>query len=185
MAFLQTRVAEFAAWTYSPKKEDTKIGKYQIDYSEPTQEQIDAANAECADLFKSGEWISVNRKSCYCPFMGLEFYPLTTLPQQYDIVWCLYPESGLTPGPVARPSLVLDVRVDKERQIGAVVCTYGTGNFDHTHFNSDLIILGTEYKASGQSTKPLGFISRRDLRFRSRVACCCHGALSTLSPLGT
>jgi hypothetical protein len=81
--------------------------------------------------------------------MGLEFYPLGTLPQQYDVVWCLYPESGLVPGPIARPSLVLDVRIDKTRQIGAVVCTYGTGEFDHTHFKGDLIILGIEYGALG------------------------------------
>ena len=39
------------------------IGKYQVDYSEPTQAQVDTANAQCADLFKTGEWISVNRKS--------------------------------------------------------------------------------------------------------------------------
>jgi hypothetical protein len=52
--------------------------------------------------------------------MGLNYYPLKTLPQQYDVVWCLYPESGLTPGPIARPSLVLDVRVNEEKQIGAL-----------------------------------------------------------------
>jgi hypothetical protein len=65
MAFLQTTVAEFSSgWAHLYKKEDARIGKYQVDYSEPTQEQIDAANAECADLFKhDGEWISVNRKS--------------------------------------------------------------------------------------------------------------------------
>jgi hypothetical protein len=63
MAFLQTTVAEFSGWAHLHKKEDAKIGKYQVDYSEPTQEQVDSANAECADLFKTGEWISVNRKS--------------------------------------------------------------------------------------------------------------------------
>ena len=52
--------------------------------------------------------------------MGLNYYPLKTLPQQYDVVWCFYPESGLTPGPIARPSLVLDVRVNEEKQIGAL-----------------------------------------------------------------
>jgi hypothetical protein len=65
MAFLQTTVAEFSSGlSHLYKKDDApKIGKYQIDYSEPTQAQIDAANAECADLLKTGEWISVNRKS--------------------------------------------------------------------------------------------------------------------------
>lgn len=81
--------------------------------------------------------------------MGLDYYPLDTLPQQYDVVWCLYPESGLSPGPVARPSLVLDVRVDQERKIGGLICTYGTGEFSSTHFKIDLIILGSEYEALG------------------------------------
>jgi hypothetical protein len=64
MAFLQTTVADFAEWVHPSKKEaPPTIGKYQIDYSEPTQQQIDAANAKCGDPFKSGEWISVNRKS--------------------------------------------------------------------------------------------------------------------------
>jgi hypothetical protein len=64
VAFLQTTVADLSQWVHLSKKEDPpKIGKYQVDYSEPTQEQVDAANAQCADLLKSGEWISVNRKS--------------------------------------------------------------------------------------------------------------------------
>jgi len=64
MAFLQATVADISGWAHAPKKETAPmIGKYQIDYSEPTQAQIDAANAQCADLLKDGEWISVNRKS--------------------------------------------------------------------------------------------------------------------------
>jgi hypothetical protein len=72
LAFLQTTVADFSEWAHPPKREDVPVakkedvpmvGKYKVDYSEPTQAQVDAANAECADLFKSGEWISVNRKS--------------------------------------------------------------------------------------------------------------------------
>jgi hypothetical protein len=64
MAFLQTTVTDISEWVHPSKKNDVPtIGKYQIDYSEPTQEQIDAANAQCADLFKDGEWIPVNRKS--------------------------------------------------------------------------------------------------------------------------
>lgn len=39
------------------------IGAYPADYSEPTQAEIDAANASCAELFKEGDWVSVNRKS--------------------------------------------------------------------------------------------------------------------------
>jgi hypothetical protein len=102
--------------------------------------------------------------------MGLTYYPLNTLPQQYDVVWCLYPESGLTPGPVARPSLVLDVRVNKEKQIGALVCTYGTGEFDSTHLGKDLIILPHEYMALGlhkQTRFALSLNSRMQLAWSS------------------
>lgn len=64
MAFFQTTVAEISEWAHLGKSQDApKIGKYQIDYSEPSQAQIDAAKAECGDPFKTGEWISVNRKS--------------------------------------------------------------------------------------------------------------------------
>lgn len=81
--------------------------------------------------------------------MGIPCYPLESLPQQYDIVWCLYPESGLTPGPIARPSLVLDVRVNEKEKIGAVVCTYGTGEFEPRHMKEDLVIMAMEYRALG------------------------------------
>jgi len=81
--------------------------------------------------------------------MGQPCYPLDTLPQQYDVVWCLYPESGLTPGPIARPSLVLDVRINEKEQIGAVICTYGTGEFDDSHAKGDLIIPNGEFKSLG------------------------------------
>jgi hypothetical protein len=102
--------------------------------------------------------------------MGLHYYPLHTLPQQYDVVWCLYPESGLTPGPIARPSLVLDVRVNEEKQIGALICTYGTGEFNISHFQGDLIILAHEYMALGlhkQTRFALSLNSRMQLAWCS------------------
>jgi len=40
-----------------------KLGAYPVDYSEPTQEEVDAANASCAELFETGNWVPVNRKS--------------------------------------------------------------------------------------------------------------------------
>jgi hypothetical protein len=46
-----------------PENEVPKIGAYPVDYSEPTQEEVAAANASCEDLFKTGDWVSVNRKS--------------------------------------------------------------------------------------------------------------------------
>ena len=75
--------------------------------------------------------------------MGLSFYDLVTLPNQYDIVWCLYPrrEDKLLPGPVARPCLVLDARLDAHTQRAALLIAYGTGEFDKsTHRGVDLII---------------------------------------------
>lgn len=59
--------------------------------------------------------------------MGL--YPLDTLPNQFDVVWCLWPLDGtkLKPGPVARPTLVLDVVRNEELGAGGVIVAYGTG----------------------------------------------------------
>jgi hypothetical protein len=48
---------------HEASNEMPKIGAYPVDYSEPTQREIDAANASCADLFKTGDWVPVNRKS--------------------------------------------------------------------------------------------------------------------------
>jgi hypothetical protein len=42
---------------------DHKIGAYTVDYSEPTQAEIDAANASCQELAKDDNWVPVNRKS--------------------------------------------------------------------------------------------------------------------------
>ncbi|GAC1337803.1 MAG: hypothetical protein NVS4B4_05230 [Bradyrhizobium sp.] len=102
--------------------------------------------------------------------MGLNYYPLNTLPQQYDIVWCRYPLSGLTPGPVARPSLLLDVKINQQQNIGAIICTYGTSQFNATHFGKDLIILPHEYMALGlhkQTRFALSLKSRMNLAWCS------------------
>jgi hypothetical protein len=75
--------------------------------------------------------------------MGLSFYGLASLPQQYDVVWCLYPrrQDRLAPGPIARPTLVLDVQVQPEQKIARLLVAYGTGEFDEgTHGKIDLII---------------------------------------------
>ena len=59
--------------------------------------------------------------------MGYSFYDLAGLPRQYDIVWCLYPrrEDKFAPGPVARPALVLDVRVNAEEKKAALIQVVG------------------------------------------------------------
>jgi hypothetical protein len=52
------------SWIARPRvEEEPKIGGYPVDYSEPTQEEIDTANASCAEVFKNGNWVPVNRKS--------------------------------------------------------------------------------------------------------------------------
>jgi hypothetical protein len=74
--------------------------------------------------------------------MGLTFYDLATLPFQYDLVWCRYPqrENLFVPGPWIRPCLVLDVLADWESARAALVVAYGTGIFDRAKHKTDLII---------------------------------------------
>jgi hypothetical protein len=59
--------------------------------------------------------------------MGL--LPVESLPNQFDVVWCLWPrkEDKMQPGPVARPVLVLDVLQSADGKIGSVIVAYGTG----------------------------------------------------------
>jgi hypothetical protein len=74
--------------------------------------------------------------------MGLTFYDLKTLPNQYDLVWCRYPqsESRSVPGAHVRPCLVLDALADLESARGALSVAYGTGTFDKMKHKTDLII---------------------------------------------
>lgn len=68
-ASFQATVSHLAEWGVWPKQADAKaeevhmLGEYKVDYSEPTQAELDAIGPECTDLFETGEWISVNRKS--------------------------------------------------------------------------------------------------------------------------
>jgi hypothetical protein len=75
--------------------------------------------------------------------MGYSFYDLASIPSQHDIVWCLYPrrEDKLAPGPVARPALVLDIRVNAAEKKAALIVAYGTGVLNEaTQGKIDLII---------------------------------------------
>lgn len=57
------------------------------------------------------------------------FYPLSTLPAPYDIVWCRFPthkELG-EPAPKSRPAIVLNAGLDNEAGEGEVQLIYGTG----------------------------------------------------------
>jgi len=99
--------------------------------------------------------------------MGWKFYDLATLPNQYDIVWCLYPqrENMRAPGPVARPCLVLDVRADRENSRAALIVAYGTGQLDAAIHGTDLIIDDREEVRALGLHKPTRFA----LSLRSRM----------------
>ena len=56
------------------------------------------------------------------------YYPASTLPAPYDIVWCRFPEHldlG-NPGPKSRPALVMKTAVAEERLTPEVRVMYGT-----------------------------------------------------------
>lgn len=61
--------------------------------------------------------------------MTVNFFPISTLPAPYDIVWCRFPEHVDLgePGPKPRPAIVLNVAVDAEAGEGDVQLVYGTG----------------------------------------------------------
>src|SRR5580700_1945402 len=79
--------------------------------------------------------------------MDWRFYSLDSLPARYDIVWCKWPRpvDKLRPGPWTRPVLVREVMVleygPSAVRYGAVVVSYGTGEFDRAaRADWDLII---------------------------------------------
>jgi hypothetical protein len=57
-------------------------------------------------------------------------FGVDSLPNQFDVVWCFFPrkEDKMQPGPIVRPTLVLDVLVNLSEDIGAVIVAYGTDN---------------------------------------------------------
>jgi hypothetical protein len=61
---IRSFAAKAFAWTRVRAKQESvdKLGAYAVDYSEPAQEEVDAANASCAEQFSTGNWVSVNRK---------------------------------------------------------------------------------------------------------------------------
>jgi hypothetical protein len=60
-AFFQT-VSELLAPKSNAPAAPPSVGGYPVDYSALTNAQI-AAPANCDDVFKTGNWVSVNRKS--------------------------------------------------------------------------------------------------------------------------
>lgn len=62
--------------------------------------------------------------------MTTTFFPLSTLPAPYDIVWCRFPthEDLGNPAIKARPAIVVNVGVNEEDREGEVHLIYGTSN---------------------------------------------------------
>lgn len=60
--------------------------------------------------------------------MTWAYFPVSTLPAPYDLVWCRFPhhESLGEPGPKPRPALVRNVAVDDDSGHGHVEVVYGT-----------------------------------------------------------
>jgi hypothetical protein len=56
-------VASWRLFGRSKSEDAPKVGAYPVDYSEPTQEEINAANDSCKELFETGNWVPVNRRS--------------------------------------------------------------------------------------------------------------------------
>lgn len=62
IAFFQPVLNLLGHKAEAPKAPPPKVGGYVVDYSGLTDSQI-AAPAACDDMFKTGNWVSVNRKS--------------------------------------------------------------------------------------------------------------------------
>ena len=60
--------------------------------------------------------------------MTCSFFPISTLPAPYDIVWCRFPfhDSLGDPGPKPRPAIVLNIAVDADAGEGDAQLVYGT-----------------------------------------------------------
>jgi hypothetical protein len=55
-------VASWRLFERSKSEDAPKVGEYPVDYSEPPQEEINAANGSCNELFKTGNWVPVNHR---------------------------------------------------------------------------------------------------------------------------
>jgi hypothetical protein len=99
-------------------------------------------------------------------------YDSKTAPDVFNVVWCMFPlrERPGEAGPVARPSLVIDVRLmetDDGIEWADVTAAYGTGAENIKNpIVTDLLIPQTEYRALSLH-KPTIF--QLDLMHRRRM----------------
>jgi hypothetical protein len=73
---------------------------------------------------------------------GWSFYPASTLPAPYDIVWCAFPE-GLefdVPGPKMRPALILQTGLSDPGFCPEVRVVYGTSKLKKDKRRHDLFV---------------------------------------------
>jgi hypothetical protein len=82
------------------------------------------------------------------------FFPISTLPAPYDIVWCRFPEHVDLgePGPKPRPAIVLNVAADAEAGESEVQLVYGTGKLKFAKRPRDFFVTNVaEMDACGLS----------------------------------
>lgn len=74
--------------------------------------------------------------------MTFAFFPLSTLPAPYDIVWCRFPshEDLGNPGPKPRPGIVVNVALDVESGEGEVQLIYGTSKLKFGRRQRDIYV---------------------------------------------
>ncbi|WP_156428407.1 hypothetical protein [Novosphingobium sp. FSW06-99] len=74
--------------------------------------------------------------------MSLTFFPISTLPAPYDVVWCRFPfdDSLGTPGPKPRPAIVLNIAADVDAGEGEVQLVYGTTKLKTLHRPRDFFV---------------------------------------------
>lgn len=84
--------------------------------------------------------------------MNFTFFPSSTLPAPYAIVWCRFPHDASLgePGPKPRPAIVLNVALDEESGEAEVQLIYGTTNLKMMKRRNDFFITNfAEMEACG------------------------------------
>lgn len=73
--------------------------------------------------------------------MTWAYFPISTLPAPYDLVWCRFPDhvSLGNPGPKPRPALVRNAAVDEDGR-GEVELVYGTTKLKLSSRKFDFVI---------------------------------------------
>lgn len=97
--------------------------------------------------------------------MGLNYYPVHTMPRPLDVVWCAFPEDEYPnkPGPKPRPALVRAVFLFAQQTRVVIEVTYGTSKISRLH-QLDLIIANNEEMAAAGLPQATGFRLSRTIK---------------------